>query len=169
MAQQENLLQHYVQNQRIQKAIAQSIEDTFPIESDGKRLNINNIRIESKLNDWDFPKQRQFKMQRKSWHIPVYADLRITDASTGRLINKKLKAKIGNVPVLTNRFTMLIDGNEYQTINQLRRKSGVYSRVKRNGELESEFNLAKGFNFKMMLDPITQVFVLILSNRKYRL
>lgn len=108
-------------------------------------------------------------MQRKSWHVPIYADLKITDAATGRLINKKQKTKIGNIPLLTNRFTMIIDGNEYQTVNQLRRKSGVYSRIKKNGELESEFNLAKGYNFKMMLDPITQVFALILGNRKYRL
>lgn len=51
MAQQENLLQHYVQNERIQKAIIKSIADIFPIESDGKRLEIHNIHIEGKLDD----------------------------------------------------------------------------------------------------------------------
>jgi DNA-directed RNA polymerase beta subunit len=64
---------------------------------------------------------------------------------------------------------MLVDGTEYQTVNQLRRKPGIYSRIKKNGELESEFNLEKGFNFKMILDPVKQIFFLILNNRKHRL
>ena len=91
------------------------------------------------------------------------------DKTNNRTISQKKHTKIGNIPVLTNRFTTIIDGNEYQTVNQLRRKSGIYSHVKQNGELESEFNLAQGFNFKMQLIPDTQLFVLILGNRKYRL
>ena len=95
--------------------------------------------------------------------------MQVIDTTNGRVISSKKNAKIGNVPLLTNRYTTVIDGNEYQTTNQLRRKSGIYSRIKANGELESEFNLTKGFNFKMQLDPVKQVFVLILGNRKYRL
>lgn len=55
--------------------------------------------------------------------------------------------------------------------NQLRRKSGAYSRQKRNGQLQSEFNLEKGANFSLELDPQKQVFYLILGSgtRKYRL
>ena len=70
---------------------------------------------------------------------------------------------------MTNRFTAIIDGNEYQTTNQIRRKSGVYARIKNNGDLENEFNLSKGFNFDMQLDPRKKIFYLILNNRKYRL
>lgn len=62
-------------------------------------------------------------------------------------------------------------GNEYQVFNQVRRKSGVYSRQKKNGQLESEFNLQKGANFSLELDPQKQIFYLILrtGTRKYRL
>ena len=41
------------------------------------------------------------------------------------------RLKIGYIPKLTNRFTTIVGGNEYQTVNQLRRKPGVYSRKKR--------------------------------------
>lgn len=75
------------------------------------------------------------------------------------------------MPKLTNRFSAIIGGNEYQVSNQLRRKSGAYSRQKRNGELQTEFNLEKGANFSLQLDPQRQIFYLILGSgtRKYRL
>lgn len=75
------------------------------------------------------------------------------------------------MPKITNRLSLIIGGNEYQVSNQLRRKSGVYSRVKRNGQLESEFNLEKGSNLSIQLNPKKEIFQLSLSNstRKYRL
>jgi len=47
----------------------------------------------------------------------------------------------------------------------------VFSRQKKNGQLESEFNLEKGANFSMQLDPQRQVFFVTLrgGTRKYRL
>jgi DNA-directed RNA polymerase subunit beta' len=165
----DNLLQHNLQNKKLRETILTSIGDVFPIVSGDKTMTVENLRTEDNLDDWDFPKQRKFKMQRKSWQNPIYGDVVITDTETGKVLSKKAKTKLGNIPAITNRFTTIIDGNEYQTINQLRRKSGIYSRVKKNGELESEFNLEKGYNFKMMLDPETQLFVLIMDNRKYRL
>ena len=165
----DNLLQHNLQNKKLQETILSSINSVFPIVSGEKTMTVENLRTEDKLDDWDFPKQRKFKMQRKSWQNPIYGDVVIRNTETGKVLSKKAKTKLGNIPAITNRFTTIIDGNEYQTINQLRRKSGIYSRVKKNGELESEFNLEKGYNFKMMLDPETQLFVLIMDNRKYRL
>lgn len=78
---------------------------------------------------------------------------------------------IGKIPKLTNRHSAIIKGNEYQIQNQLRRKPGVYSRQRRNGELESEFNLAKGSNFSIEIDPNKQKFYIIFrgSTRKFHL
>jgi len=165
----ENSLNHYSQNALIQETIKNIIKESFPLESGGKILELDNVVIEDKLQSDDFPQQKEYKLSRKSWQLPIYASARIKDAETGKIINNIKKIKIGAVPKLTNRFTTIIDGNEYQTTNQLRRKSGIYARIKNNGDLESEFNLAKGFNFKMQLDPQKKVFNLILNNRKYRL
>lgn len=163
-----NLFDHRVQNKELEEALKTSISRIFPIINSGKTLILNNITITDNLNDYDFPSQKDTKIMRKSWQMPVYADFELLN-DRGKVISKHTQLKIGNLPKLTNRFTTIIDGNEYQTVNQFRRKSGIYSRIKRNGELEAEFNLAKGKNFKMQLDPITQLFVLSFANRKYRL
>ena len=165
----ENSLNHYRQNALIQEALKKSIEDSFPIESGNKLMEITDVTIEDALDSDDFPLQKEYKLSRKSWQNPISASIKIIDKETGAVLDQKKKIKIGAVPKLTNRFTAIIDGNEYQTTNQIRRKSGIYARIKNNGELESEFNLSKGFNFKMQLDPKKQVFNLILNNRKYRL
>lgn len=164
----ENLFDHRLQNKQLQEALKTSINRLFPIQNNGKTLILNNITIEDNLEDNDFPAQKDAKIKRKSWQMPIYADFELLNEN-GKVISKQQKLKIGNLPKITNRFTTIIDGNEYQTVNQLRRKSGIYSRVKRNGELEAEFNLSKGKNFKMQLDPISQLFVISYANRKYRL
>ncbi|MBC8409902.1 MAG: hypothetical protein H8E12_14440 [Rhodobacteraceae bacterium] len=165
----ENSLNHYRQNALITNAIKTVIEDTFPIEASGKVLTLTDVTVDDTLQSDDFPQQKEFKMARKSWQIPIYAKATITDAETGNILDSTKRIKIGAVPKLTNRFTAIIDGSEYQTTNQIRRKSGIYARIKNNGDLESEFNLEKGFNFKMQLDPQKKIFHLILNNRKYRL
>ena len=164
----DNLFDHRLQNVQLENALKTSISKIFPIENNGKKILLKNISIEDNLEDNDFPAQKEAKVKRKSWQLPIYADFEILD-DRGKVLSKQSKLKIGNLPKITNRFTTIIEGNEYQTVNQLRRKSGIYSRIKRNGELEAEFNLSKGKNFKMQLDPISQLFVISYANRKYRL
>lgn len=164
----ENLLDQAVQNKQMQAALKESIKQLFPIEKSGKKLILDKITVNDDLDENDFPHQKEIKLNRKSWHIPIFADVSIID-NKGKIIDKAENIKIGYIPKLTNRFTTIIDGNEYQTINQIRRKSGVYSHVQKNGELIAEFNLAKGQNFKMQLDPATQRFIILYANRKYRL
>ena len=167
----ENYLDHRIQNVKIKDSIVDSIAENFPIENKGRRLVIDNINVNDTLRDDDFPEQKVFKIKRKTWQNPIKADLKLIDLDTNKVISQKKNVKIGSIPKLTNRFTTIIDGNEYQTTNQLRRRSGVYATVQRNGELKSEFNLSKGKNFSLFLDPTTQVFSLVYreKNRKYRL
>ena len=126
----ENLLDHREQNKKLHSALIESIESSFPLTSGNKTLTLSNVKVKSNLNDWDFPKQRQTKLARRSWQVPIYADVTLRNNDTEQIISKKRGMRVGNVPLLTNRFTTIISGNEYQTVNQLRRKSGIYSRVK---------------------------------------
>lgn len=163
-----NLLDQRSQNLQMQNALKKSIKSIFPLEAGGKKLVITNLNVNDNLDENDFPQQKELKLDRKSWQIPITADLSLQDMR-GKELDHIENIKIGNIPKITNRFTAIIDGNEYQTVNQIRRKSGIYSHVQKNGELIAEFNLAKGQNFKMQLDPSTQRFVIVYSNRKYRL
>lgn len=166
-----NLLDPREQNRGIVEKIQTSIEQTFPIEAGGKRVEVSNIIIEDNLRNTDFPKQKEVKLARKSWTIPVYGTITVTDLETGRVISTREKAKLGEVPKVTNRLSTIIDGNEYQVSNQFRRKSGVYARQRNNGTLQSEFNLEVGRNFSLELDPEKQVFIFMLrgATRQFKL
>ena len=167
---QENKLNPARQNEFIQEALRTSIKDQYPIIGTHHTLEmVGSPKIEDDLDDLDFPAQKEIKLSGKSWQIPIYATFRLRDNKTGMLIDEAKDIKIANIPKLTDRFSMLIGGNEYTTMNQFRLKSGVYARQKENGEMESFFNLAVGYNFKMELDPAEGVFYLFVAKQRFHL
>jgi len=62
----QNLFDHRLQNKDIFNSVGESIKNIFPIEKDGKSLNIKNVYIEDNLAETDFPAQRETKLNRKS-------------------------------------------------------------------------------------------------------
>ena len=158
-----------VRNEEIKKSITDSIRSQFPIEGSKKTIELDKLDVnDSSLNPDDFPDQKKAKLAGKSWDYPIYADMRLIENDTGKTIDSA-KLKIGSIPMMTNRFSTIIDGNEYHTMNQFRLKPGIYTRIKNNGQIVSQFNLEKGFNFEMNLDPEKRVFYLTRKNRHYEL
>ena len=157
------------QNKEIQSAIKEGIAQEFPIESNKRILEVSDLRIEDTIGTDDYPHLKELKLNRKSFTTPIYGKVTLKDKETGEIINTIDKFKLANVPKLTRWYSMIIDGNEYQTVNQLRLKSGIYTREKENGDFESRFNLEKGFNFTMILPPERGIFYLVTKNAKYRL
>lgn len=156
------------QDQLMQDTVFESLYNEFPIQGVKHNIRIKNIIIdETKAPINDLPAQKELKLDGKSWVMPVYADFDLIDNETGKVISNAKKMKITSIPRMTNRYSVIIDGNEYQTLNQFRLRSGVYTREKSNGQFESQFNLEKGFNFKMMLDPKKEVFFLQAGNQNY--
>jgi DNA-directed RNA polymerase beta subunit/DNA-directed RNA polymerase beta' subunit len=165
-----NVLRPTEQNKEITNTLHNVIKNVFPIVGKYHRLElIGDIKVGDPLPDNDFPAQREIKLNKKSWHVPVTASLRLVDLATNKVIDDAKNVKIANIPTLTNRFSMIIDGNEYTTTNQFRLKPGVYTREKANGELESQFNLELGFNFNMRMDPEEGIFYLVAGNQNYHL
>lgn len=158
-----------VRNEEIKKSITNSIRSQFPIEGSKKTIELESLQIDdTSLTPDDFPDQKKAKLAGKSWDYPVYATMRLVDNETGNTIDST-KLKIGSIPMMTNRFSTIIDGNEYHTMNQFRLKPGIYTRVKNNGQIVSQFNLEKGFNFEMDLDPEKRIFYLTRKNKHYEL
>jgi DNA-directed RNA polymerase beta subunit len=83
-------------------------------------------------------------------------DVSLVDKETGKEINRS-KMKLGILPKLTSRYSFIVDGGEWQVISQWRLKSGIYGKLKENGEYEAELNLAKTFvnegRLKIPFDP----------------
>ena len=157
-----------VQNNIIQNTVKSTVMSQFPIVGKQQSLIlVGNLEIDDQLDEFDFPKQKETKLAGGSWNIPLFGHIRLIDNKTGKMIDEVKKLRIANIPKMTNRFSMLIDGNEYTTINQFVLKPGVYTRKKANDEMESRFNLAVGYNFTMMMMPGDGVFYIYVGAQKF--
>jgi len=142
--------------QNIFEKAKQALQSKFPIEANSLVADISNIEIDHKI--LPHSKQKKIRMSKGNASTGVYADITITDKKTGKKVETLKRHRLMNIPYYTDRYTFIVDGNEYNLVNQLRTKSGVYTRKRGNEELESSFNLAAGANFKLTMDPATGIF-----------
>ena len=146
----------------LKRAITDGIEQTFPIETNNRILRVSNVVVDdSNADPFNYKLQKEIKVREGDYVAPVYGDLELIDKETGKVIDRRNKFRLMDVPVLTDRYSYILGGNEYTVDKQLRMKPGIYTREKENGELESQFNLAKGGRgFKMLLNPEDNIFKL---------
>lgn len=139
--------------------VVSSIASYFPFEGKRHKIVLNDISVDDKLDIGDIKSQAVAKDNERTWGVPVVANLSLIDKNTGEIIDRK-KATLATIPKLTSRYGFIVGGNEYQVDHLFRLKSGVYARVQDNGELESEFNLARklGSNFSVHLNPQSKKF-----------
>lgn len=144
---------------RAETSIIAAIQDVFPFKGQVNTIIADKVWIEhEKGARSDFAGQKDKKIKGGTWAAPIYANLRLINNETGKVIDKGKKVRLVNLPISTPRGSYIVSGSEYQVPNQLRLLPGVYTRIQENGELESQVNLAKGMNFKIFIDPRTQVF-----------
>lgn len=136
--------------------VMEGIKHKFPIESKRYIVDLDNIYY--KHTPASYKKQREVIMSKGNISEGIFVDITIKDKGTGKVLTSLKGHKLMNLPYYTNRYTFIIDGNEYAVVNQLRTKSGIYTRKKGNDEIESVFNLEKGANFKLVMDPKTGIF-----------
>jgi DNA-directed RNA polymerase subunit beta len=96
----------------------------------------------------------------ESLHRRLAATWRLKDKD-GNLVDER-KTTIAHVPKMTNQGTFVMNGTEHTLGHQMRLRSGVYTRQKESGELESHFNVApgKGLSHRYFLEPSTGLFKL---------
>jgi DNA-directed RNA polymerase subunit beta' len=137
---------------RVQKAVS----GLFPIAGKKNTLELHDVTVRDTLSSYDTRSQKEAKLEGKSWTVPVEATVSLKDNATGKVLDRQ-KIRLMNLPKLTNRYSHIVDGQEYQVDNQWRLKPGVYNMVKADGALESHFN-ALGGGFKIHFDPATREF-----------
>jgi len=122
--------------------------------SSQRSLRLKDVWAEDELHSSDVQGQLHAKLNDQTWGVPIKATIELMDHQTGKPIGKPSTVTLMRLPKLTDRFSFIIDGGEYQVDHLLRLRSGVYTRIKRNGDLVSEFNLARGGNknFGLYLD-----------------
>ena len=138
----------------------EAVKDIFPIVGKTNTLRMTNAYGDSNKSVDDVVGQRKARLTGRTWSTGVFADFELVDNKTGAVIDKKSKVKLLSLPHITRRYSYIVDGNEYQVDNQWRLKSGVYTRQRADGDLETQFNLTKGRGFRMLFDPKKKNFIL---------
>lgn len=140
--------------------VISEIASNFPYKGAARSLELVDIRADDKLAIDDIKSQTDAKVRERTWGVPIVGNMRLRDNKTGKVIDEQ-KVTLARIPKLTSRYSYIVDGNEYQVDNLFRLKSGIYARVQDNGDLESEFNLAKsptGRGFSIKLDRKKKAF-----------
>lgn len=137
--------------------VTKTVEDLFPIVGKRNTLKVDNVSVKDALDIDDIRSQKDAKVKGRTWAVPVEANVSLVDNISGKTVDRQ-KLRLMNLPKHTRRYTQIVDGQEYQINNQWRLKSGIYSRIRDNGQLESQFNLAKGRGFHLRFDPESRQF-----------
>lgn len=160
-------------NRQLVLITARAVKKFFPIESASKILRLSGS-LEFDVNKdrsiyTDIPAQKETKLKRKSWTIPLRSTVELVDKATGTVLSSK-KIKLLDIPMMTNRYSFILDGNEYSSMYQWRLKPGIYTRLTNDGFYESNFNLALA-KLDLRLDPETLLFYLMVggSSEKFYL
>lgn len=144
-----------------QNRVLDGIRGQFPIVGKQQTLALDHLEVEDKLHPDDIKSQHQAKMQGETWAVPVFAHLTLKDTDTGSVIDKK-KIRIAEIPKMTNRYSYIVGGpsgaKEYQVYNQWQLKPGVYTKRRRNGELESRVNVQGRSSFDLVFRPDEKLF-----------
>lgn len=128
----------------VKSKVQNALTGNFPLEGRKNKLVLNGVSIDDSLEQSDIKSQEDAKLLGKTWGVPVYADISLIDKTTGQQLDRT-KMKLITLPKPTQRYSYIVDGNEWQIDNLWRLRSGVYAHVKQNGQLEAEFNLATPF------------------------
>ena len=148
--------------QAIHSTVQDAVRRKFPIA--GKTYTAKLLSLEVKFSELSHNQQKELLTSARNASDGVFADLEIVENASGKSVAVLKNKRLLNIPYFTNRYTMMLDGNEYAVISQMRTKPGVYTRKRGNDELESSFNLAKGANFKLIMNPDTGIFKIDILN-----
>ena len=142
----------------IKRSATGAVKAVFPMDGKIRKIALDKVWVEDNASPNDYKTQLKTKERNGTFGVPVYASLRLIDKQSGKEIDREDKIKLFTLPKITDRFSYIVGGNEYQVSNQLRRKSGVYTLRKQNGELKTSVNLAKGKNFDIEYDEDKAIF-----------
>jgi len=136
----------------LKSRVSSTIKGQFPLEGRKNLLVATKVWVDDNRDIDDLRGQKEARLNDRTWAVPVRAEFELRDKETGKVKDRQV-ATVAQLPKITNRYTYIVGGTEYQVNNLFRLKSGVYTHVKENGELASQWNLAKGLNFNMDFDP----------------
>ncbi|GEM_PF-755321 len=134
-----------VNNPEYLNHVTQQISQVFPVQVGERELVLENIEVQSpEAAEDNIDKQKKAKLNGQTYSHRVVGTLALKE--NGKTIERK-RTKLVDVPVVTRRGTVLVDGSEYSVPYLQRTKPGVYTLQKDDGSVATRFNLGWGKNF----------------------
>jgi DNA-directed RNA polymerase beta subunit len=141
-----------------------AVKRSFPQSYGGVRMEVDNLEYDGP-EEYDLAEQKKALMTDKYLARRLRGTVRLTDEKTGQLLDEK-KTTLLRAPFLTDRGTFVHNGSEYVTLTQSRLIPGVYTRRKKNGQIETQFNVrpGSGNTFRVGFEPDTAQYKLDIHN-----
>lgn len=136
--------------EKIRQATIQGLDKAFPLKAGKWTVELSGARVEPR--EFSSRDQKMAILEGRTLSERVRGDLTVRN-SVGEVASRASGFTLLHLPYFTPRHTFILDGTEYSVSNQLRTKPGVYVRRRGNEELEAAFNLSKGANFKVLMEP----------------
>lgn len=131
------------------KAI-EGLTQAFPLKAGKHVLEVSSVRVEPK--EYSSREQKRAILEGRTLSERVRGDVVVKNAA-GEVTSHAKDFTLMQLPYFTPRHTFIVDGTEYSVSNQIRPKPGAYVRRRGNEDLEASFNLAKGANFHVLMEP----------------
>lgn len=146
-----------------------AMQKKFPQEYGNYRLELDDIYY-AEQDDYDLDKQKNALMKNDFLSKRLRGKLSLYDKNSGDKIESR-ELTLMKVPYVTDRGTTIHNGNEYVTLNQARLSSGIYTRKKDSGEIESHINAKRGTgkSFRIRLEPESSLYKLDIDQASLRL
>jgi len=156
-------------NRLIQNYAAEAFKKKLnEIETADHRIEVEKLEIGKK--PFSFEDQKRAIFEKRDIAVPIKGTINLLDKKTGKILETK-SLIIANLPVVTERNTVIYNGSEYEPIHQQRLLPGIYSRIRQSGEAEAHINPAPktGVAARILFLPDKQLFVLMVQNTQVRL
>lgn len=130
-----------------------------------QNLENNTHRLEVVDLDYSDPipnlrAERKALLDKRTLARKMSGKYRLIDKATGNVVSETGRKVIAHIPHMTRSGTFIRNGNEYAIANQQRLRSGVFTRQKKSGDYETQFNVLPGTGrgFRLQFDPKAERF-----------
>lgn len=143
----------------MQNSVKKAIDEKYStIEGRRNILKVQNIHFDPLPAPDDYARQKDILYKRGTEGVNMYGDMELVEKSTGKSIGKSKKVKLGFIPSITNRHSIILNGKEYSASTQMRLRPAIYTKLDRLGVAQADFNLAKGKNMELTYQPSKGIF-----------
>lgn len=140
------------------------------LESNDFKLKVKDVGYQDPNKLFSLNEQKSAILEKRDLTVPLKGTFELFDKKTGAKVDEK-KITIAQIPYITPRNTIILNGSEYVAINQQRLKPGVYTRIKETGEAEAHVNVkpGSGLSGKIVFHPEKALFVYELGTTQIKL